>query len=303
MTPKEKRRHLIQVFLKSKALFACFSLVLSFLLIIGSTYAWITSADERVNRTEANRRKLSARIDEDFNQVFHWAPGTTQTKAVRVTNDGETPVIVRLSLKEFLVAFEVDTTDNHAEDILHGNANLKVYDITGLLEENQLIAKKTDTWVVGNIYTASAERHYKATQVWLDQVYQYGEARSLPLSAFQLNFQSAKVFDDPADAAGEENYWFYHEGFFYYSEVLQAKDDPATPHKDNLTVNLLESITLDAGYSNQYKGALYKLVPEMDAHDITESLLSDWGISGSPVEEMYKDQLVYMSKSNQGGGG
>ncbi|WP_071879691.1 hypothetical protein, partial [Enterococcus pallens] len=219
-------------------------------------------------------------------------------KAVRVTNDGETPVIVRLSLKEFLVAFEADTTDNHAEDILHGNANLKVYDITGLPEENQLIAKKTDTWVVGNIYTASAERHYKATQVWLDQVYQYGEARSLPLSAFQLNFQ-AKVFDTPAEAAGQTDYWYYHDGYFYYSEVLKPKDT----QPGESTINLLESITLDAGYSNSYKGALYKLVPEMDAHDITESILDDWGIAGSQVEEMYKEQLYYMNKDRQGGGG
>lgn len=304
MTPKEKRRHLMQVFFKSKALFACFSLVLSFLLIIGSTYAWITSADERVNRTEANRRKLSARIDEDFNQVFHWAPGTTQTKAVRVTNDGETPAIVRLSFKEFFVGFEVDTTDNNRQDanILNGNANLILHELD---EQNDTLidTKDTSTWEIGNVYSVNGTKHYVANASVQDHDYLYKAARTEPLSAFRLNFQSAKVFNDPADAAGEENYWFYHEGFFYYSEVLQAKDDPATPHKDNLTVNLLESITLDAGYSNQYKGALYKLVPEMDAHDITESLLSDWGISGSPVEEMYKDQLVYMSKSNQGGGG
>ena len=298
MNQQEKRRHLFRVFLKSKALFAGFSIVLSLLLVLGSTYAWITSADERVNRAAANQRKLSARIVEDFQPVFHWAPGTTQTKAVRVKNDGETPVIVRLSLKEFLVAFEVDTTDNHVEDILHGNANLKVYDMTSLPEENKLIAEKTDTWVVGNIYTASADDHYKATQVWSDQVYGYGATHSLPLSAFQLNFQ-AKVYDTPAEAAGQTDYWYYHDGYFYYSEVLKPKDT----QPGETTINLLESVTLDAGYTNHYKGALYKLVPEMDAHDITESILDDWGIAGSQVEEMYKEQLYYMNKATQGGGG
>ena len=298
MNQKEKRRHLMKVFLRSKGLFACFSIVLSLLLIIGSTYAWITSADERVNRAAANQRKLSARIVEDFQPVFHWAPGTTQTKKIQVTNDGETPVIVRLSLKEFLVAFEVDTTDNHAEAILHGNANLKVYDIASLPEENKLIAEKTDTWVVGNIYTAAADRHYKATQVWSDQLYRYGGTLTLPLSAFQLNF-GTKVFDTPAAAAGQTEYWYYYDGYFYYSEVLKPKD---TQPGDS-TIYLLESVTLDAGYANQYKGALYKLVPEMDAHDITESILDDWNIAGSPVEEIYKDQLYYMNKTTQGGGG
>ncbi|MGG5315226.1 hypothetical protein [Enterococcus sp. AZ072] len=304
MNQKEKRRHLFRVFLKSKALFACFSIVLSLLLIIGSTYAWITSDDERVNRSEATRKQLSARIDEDFNQVFHWAPGTTQTKAVRVKNDGETPAIVRLSFKEFFVGFEVDTTDNHRQDVnlLNGNANLTLHELD---EQNDTLIdiKDTSTWAVGNVYSVDGTKHYVANVSLQDRDYLYGAARTEPLSAFQLNFQTAKVFDDPDDTVGEENYWFYHEGFFYYSEVLQSKDDPLTPQRENLTVNLLESITLDAGYANQYKGALYKLVPEMDAHDITESILTDWGIADSPVEEIYKDHLVFMSKSNQGGGG
>ncbi|EOH97737.1 hypothetical protein [Enterococcus pallens] len=304
MNQKEKRRHLFRTFVRSKGLFACFSLVLSLLLVVGSTYAWITSDDERVNRSEATRKQLSARIDEDFNQVFHWAPGTTQTKAVRVKNDGETPAIVRLSFKEFFVGFEIDTTDNHRQDanILNGNANLTLHELD---EQNDTLidTKNTSTWAVGNVYSVDGTKHYVANASVQDHDYLYKAARTEPLSAFQLNFQAAKVFDDPDDTVGEENYWFYHDGFFYYSEVLQSKDDPLTPQTENLTVNLLESITLDAGYANQYKGALYKLVPEMDAHDITESILTDWGIAGSPVEDMYKDHLVFMSKSNQGGGG
>ncbi|OJG76158.1 alternate signal-mediated exported protein [Enterococcus pallens] len=295
---------MFRTFVRSKGLFACFSLVLSLLLVVGSTYAWITSDDERVNRSEATRKQLSARIDEDFNQVFHWAPGTTQTKAVRVKNDGETPAIVRLSFKEFFVGFEIDTTDNHRQDanILNGNANLTLHELD---EQNDTLidTKNTSTWAVGNVYSVDGTKHYVANASVQDHDYLYKAARTEPLSAFQLNFQAAKVFDDPDDTVGEENYWFYHDGFFYYSEVLQSKDDPLTPQTENLTVNLLESITLDAGYANQYKGALYKLVPEMDAHDITESILTDWGIAGSPVEDMYKDHLVFMSKSNQGGGG
>lgn len=304
MTQKEKRNHLFRVFLKSKGLFACFSLVLSLLLIIGSTYAWITSADERINRSDANHRKLSARIDEDFDRVYQWAPGTTQTKAVRVKNDGEIPAIVRVSFKEFFLGFDVDISDNHRLDdtIVNGNANLKVHDFDEQ-SETLIDVKDTSTWTVGNVYVADATDHYIANASVRDHSFVYKGARTAPLSAFQLNFQTAKVFDDPDDTVGEEQYWFYHDGYFYYSEVLQSEDDPGTTHTDNLTTNLLESITLDASYANQYKGALYKLVPEMDAHDITESILSDWGIENSPVEEMYRDHLYYLSKTNQGGGG
>ena len=304
MNQKEKRRHLMKVFLKSKLLFACFSIVLSLLLIIGSTYAWITSADERVNRADANKRELSARIDEEFDRVFHWAPGTTQTKAVRVKNDGETPAIVRLSFKEFFVGFEVDTTDNHRLDdtIVNGNANLTIHEFDEQ-SETLIDVKDTSTWTVGNVYAVDGTDHYIANASVRDHSFVYKGARTAPLSAFQLNFQTAKVFDDLDDTVDEENYWFYHDGYFYYSEVLQSEDDPATPHTENLTTDLLESITLDASYANQYKGALYKLVPEMDAHDITESILSDWGIENSPVEEMYRNHLYYLSKTNQGGGG
>lgn len=304
MTQKEKRNHLFRVFLKSKCLFACFSFVLSLLLIIGSTYAWITSADERINRSGANHRKLSARIDEDFDQVYQWAPGTTQTKAVRVKNDGDIPAIVRVSFKEFFLGFDVDITDNHRLDdsIVNGNANLTLHEFDDQVD-TLVDVKDGSTWETGNVYTASGANHYIANTSVRDHSFVYKGARTAPLSAFQLNFQTDKVFDDPDDTVGEENYWFYHDGYFYYSEVLQSEDDPGTTHTDNLTTNLLESITLDASYANQYKGALYKLVPEMDAHDLTESLLTDWGIRGTPVEEIYENYLVRMSGNGQGGEG
>lgn len=279
MNQKEKRRHLFRVFLKSKALFACFSIVLSLLLIVGSTYAWVTSADERVNRTEANKRKLSAKIEEEFQQVFHWAPGTTKEKTIRVKNDGETPAIVRISLTEFFVGFETDTTDNHATG--DGNGDLKVYTTASVTPIDR---KKTDTWVVGNRYEVNASTYYQANLSLLDQAYSYKGTRTAPLPAIALNFQSGKVFDQATPPGpGESDYWYYEKGYFYYSEILEP---------DDVTPNLLESVSLDAAYANQYKGALYKLVPEMDAHDITKSLLSDWGISsGDYAETLYQSKL------------
>ena len=285
MNQKEKRRHLFQTFVKSKALFACFSLLLSLLLVVGSTYAWLTSADERVNRADANPRKLSAIIQEDFNRVNDWAPGVTKTKKVKVKNTGEMPALVRLSLTEFFVSFEVDTTDNHRLDAnpdnnLNGNANLKIYDsFTTLID-----VKRTDTWVVGNTYEINSNTYYKADTALTDQEYVYGGTRTLPLAAFELNFTPNKIFDTPAAAVGKDKYWYYENGYFYYSEILQPGGE---------TTDLLESISLNAGYANQYKGALYKLVPEMEAHDLTKDLFTDWGITSSDhVYELYENKLA-----------
>lgn len=279
MNQKEKRRHLFQVFLKSKGLFACFSLLLSLLLIIGSTYAWVTAADERVNRADVNHRRLSAIVEEDFSQVFHWAPGTTKEKNIRVRNTGEVPAIVRLSLKEFFVGFETDVTDNHASG--NGNGNLKVY---GTPSSTTVDVKNTSTWVVGNTYGVSANTHYKANLALLDQTYRYQGNRTAPLPAIVLNFEAGKVFDqNHRPNVDDSNYWYYEDGYFYYSEIL--KPNAVTP-------NLLDSVSLNGKYANQYKGALYKLIPEMDAHDLTELPPDDWNVTnGSRAYTMIQDLL------------
>ncbi|MGG5329422.1 BsaA family SipW-dependent biofilm matrix protein [Enterococcus sp. AZ163] len=275
MSQKEKLRHLFRIFVRSKSLFACFSLLLSLLLVVGSTYAWITSSDERINQAEKNTRRLSAVIEEDFTEVFHWAPGTEQEKNIRVKNNGEFPAIVRVSLKEFFLGFETDVTDNHG--IGDGNGNLKIY---GQSSTTPVDVKNTSTWVIGNTYGRNATTYYKANLALLDQSYAYKGTRTKPLPAIVLNFQAGKVFDQIAPpSASEKDYWYYEDGYFYYSETLPPND---------VTENLLDSVSLDAAYANRYKGALYKLVPEMDAHDQSQSLFSDWGIpAGSPIRTMY----------------
>lgn len=276
MNQKEKRRHLFKTFVQSKGLFACFSLVLSLLLIVGSTYAWITSADERVNRSDANHRRLSAIVEEDFSSVTNWAPGTTKDKNVRVRNTGEMPAMVRISLKEFLVVFETVVNDNHTDR--DGNGNLKVY---GTPSTTGITMADTSTWVAGNTYGISANKYYKATNRTLrDQLYRYNDPRSMVFIGFELDFQTGKVFDiSTPPPSGTTEYWYYENGYFYYSEVLQP---------NGVTPNLLDSVSLSEAYANQYKGALYKLVPEMEAHDLTRDLFADWSISTtSPVYDMY----------------
>lgn len=280
MNQKEKRRHLFQTFVRSKGLFACFSIVLSFLLIVGSTYAWITSADERINRTDANQRRVSAIVEEDFSEVFRWAPGTTKEKNIRVRNTGDMPTMVRISLKEFLVIFETVVNDNHTDR--DGNGNLKIY---GTPSTTAINIQDTSTWVSGNTYGISASKYYKANSSTLrNQTYLHIGARNAELSGFELDFEAGKVFDivNPP-ASGATEYWYYEGGYFYYSEVLQPEE---------VTPNLLDSISLSEEYANQYKGALYKLVPEMEAHDLTRELFTDWSISNtSPVYAMYDQKI------------
>lgn len=292
MSLKEKCRHLFQTFVKSKGLFALFSIVLSLLLVIGSTYAWITSNDQRINRAAENTRKISARIDEDFQQVYHWAPGTTKKKELKVTNDGEVPAFVRLSLHEFFLQFETDVTDNQRENSteINGNANLITYKNLDA-SANYVKVKDTATWKVGNYYEVSASSYYKVNQAIVNpladhsKAYHYKDAsRTEPLKTIGINFSPGKVFDaNDAPSGGASSYWYYEKGYFYYSEILQPNEQ---------TTNLMESVTLDSAYTNQYKGALYKLVPQMEARDKSKGLFAEWGIDESDfVYTLYQSQL------------
>ncbi|MBO1307838.1 hypothetical protein JZO70_16810 [Enterococcus sp. 669A] len=280
-----KGKKLLYVFYRSKISFALLSLLLSLLLVIGSTYAWYTDSDERINRMVGAEDKLAAEIKEDFNQVSGWAPGTTREKKVRVTNTGKTPAIVRLSFTEAFVGFEVDKTDNHRDNaaLVNGNGNLKLHEFDEQTEK-LIDVKDLSTWQIGNVYSTGDNTHYIANAREPEQSYEYNGNRAILLEAFKLNFKTAKVFDKPADTTGQTDYWYYEDGYFYYSEILEPNES---------TIDLLESVTLTPKYANQYEGALYKLVPQMDAHDITKVLIHDWSIeTTSHVYTMYQDKLV-----------
>ncbi|MEO1772686.1 BsaA family SipW-dependent biofilm matrix protein [Candidatus Enterococcus ferrettii] len=270
-----KGKKLLFILHRSKFSLAFFSLFLSFILIIGTTYAWYTESDERINRIESHNQHLSAKIEENFQTVDQWSPGTTKRKEIRVKNDGEVAAIVRLSLKEYFLYFEVDTTDNHREEIsrYNGNGNLTVYG----QPTNAIDVSKVATWKKGNTYELSASIYYKAKEDVLERDYVHGQNRTLPLKAIELNFHPNKIFEDHSKIPpNESRYWYYEKGFFYYSEALKPGE---------ITTNLLDSVSLSTVYGNPYKGALYKLVPKMDAHHVTHSLISDWELK--PTDYVY----------------
>lgn len=279
MSQRDKLRHLLQTVLKSKLLFAFFSLSLSLLLVMGSTYAWLTDQDQRINSSPKVASKLSLSLAGDFDQVIHWVPGTTKAKPIRVVNTGDIPAIVRISFDEFFVGFETTVQDNHVDT--DGNGNLKVYPTPVL----PAITKETSTWVEGKTFEINANKYYKANKVLRNKAYKYKDSgREEPLPAMQLNFTPNKLFDG-ANKPGntDSKYWYYEDGFFYYSEILPAGET---------TTDLLESVTLSSDYANRYKGGLYHLVPTLDGHDISQSMLTDWALDTTGfVYDLYENKL------------
>lgn len=266
-----------------KLLLALTCLLFSSLLIINSTYSWFTSEDKVANHFEGLH--LKAEITEEFSPEFEWQPASDVKKIVRVQNTGQVPAFVRVSLYEYFLSFKVDVTDQT------GNGNLLTVSAPIAPEVDE---KNIETWKpaadAGGTYSYESN-HFVAAQAiipnkttGLDMYhYQDTQRESSPLKWLTLNFPSNVYTVKPA--ASETNYWLYKDGYFYYSELLQPGE---------VSEPVLNSLTLSASTPNKYKGALYRLVPVMDAHDATLPLLDSWevGTSGD-LYEMYEGRLSH----------
>jgi len=270
-----KGKKLLKTIDQNKLFLLFFSLFLSLLVIVGSTYSWITYSDEHINTSKPNRRKLSATIDEQFTMNLQWKPGEKVEKRVAVRNNGQTPAFVKLSLYEFFLAFEIDIDDET------GNGALKQ-----VAKSSTTPIKMDDptTWAKGNTYKINTNSYFVANEVIksntqnIGTAYKYNGVRAnTTLNYLTIQFNSTAIYTvDRRPEANQKNYWYYSNGYFYYSELLQPKE---------ISSELIQSVMLDQNLPNRYKGSFYHLVPLMEAHDNTKSLLADWNLPPDSYEE------------------
>lgn len=277
-----KGKRLLKTINQNKPFLAIFSVFLSLLLVVGSTYSWITYSDEKINPSTTNKKKLSATIDEVFTPNLQWIPGTTTEKKLSVKNNGQIPAIVRLSLYEFLSQFELDMTDGV------GNGSLKTVSKSSGSDIN---VEDVATWSKDSTYKLASGKYYIASEVYKadknnsNTAYIYkGDRSNEGLNHLTIQFNDTAIYDvNNQPSSGVHNYWYYSEGYFYYSEVLQPNQQ---------TKLLIQNVMVDKKLPNKYKGSLYQLIPVMDAHDITKSLLADWKLtSNSYVGTMYREKV------------
>ena len=263
-------------------LLLAFTAVLFFsVMVLGNTYSWFTSDDTVVNHFEGLH--LKAEITEEFSPELEWAPGAQVKKVVRVQNTGEIPAFVRVSLYEYLLTFKVDVTDQT------GNGNLATVPapVSPIVND-----KDVTTWTPaansGGTYEHQQNYFIADQAITPDQKtgqemfqYQGTEREAAALKWLTLNFPENVYTIKPANATID--YWLYRDGYFYYSKLLNPGETSAP---------VLNSVTLSASTPNKYKGALYRLVPVMDAHDATLPLLDAWkvGTTGE-LYEMYEGHL------------
>jgi alternate signal-mediated exported protein len=277
-----KGKRLLKTINQNKFFLALFSIFLSLLLIVGSTYSWITYSDEYVNQSKISKRELSAVLEGNFTSELQWKAGGAVESHLAVKNNGQMPAVVRIALYEFLAHFAVDLTDDS------GNGNLKT---VKKASSTNFLPQELSTWTKNNTYKIASDRYFVVEEVYKSNkndsstAYIYEGNRPFEsLNYLTIHFNESVIYTDSRKPpAATKDYWYYKDGYFYYSEILQPKQK---------TKQLITSISLDANLPNKYKGSLYQLTPIMDAHDITKSLMTDWQIaSNSYVETIYREKV------------
>lgn len=274
-----RKKNILKIINQNKLWFATFSIIFSILIVIGSTYSWITYSDEKINQVKTNQKHLSASINETFKPNLAWNGGETTEKILKIKNNGQIPAIVRVSLFESIAKFVIDM------DGSTGNASIKTVSTSS---GNDMTLDDIKTWKKGSTYKVSNSKYYIAESVMLsdtkkiETATEYMGERNDILKYLTIQFNDKKIYDKQTNKL-EKNYWYFDNGYFYFSEILQPSEE---------TEPLIQSVTIDGTLPNMYKGSFYQLIPAMDAHDSSKYLLEDWGIvSNKEVKKMYEDKL------------
>lgn len=208
-----------------------------------------------------------------------WNGGETTEKILKIKNNGQIPAIVRVSLFESVAKFVIDM------DGSTGNASIKTASTSS---GNDMTLDDIKTWKKGSTYKFSNSKYYIAESVMLsdtkkiETATEYMGERNDILKYLTIQFNDKKIYDKQTNKL-EKNYWYFDNGYFYFSEILQPSEE---------TEPLIQSVTIDGTLPNMYKGSFYQLIPAMDAHDSSKYLLEDWGIdSNKEVKKMYEDKL------------
>lgn len=252
-------------------LFFCYS-------VLGSTYAWFTSEDRVENHFQGTR--LSAEVVHHFSPNLEWAPGMNVYNRISIKNTGEVPALVRVSLYEFLLAFQIDTTTGNLARVSQPQNP-----VVEKHEPNtwQQAANQKGTYASNGTFYIAEKAIVPDLSNHADKLMYNDSAREQSaLRWFQLGFST--TLSEQYQGKNAAPYWLYYDGYFYYSVLL---------YPNELSEPLLTDITLSSSTPNAFKKVLYQLRPEMEAHDATKIIFQSWQIdTKSPVYALLEEQLA-----------
>lgn len=265
---------------QNKRYYGLFTIVVTFLLIISSTFAWVSWYEWKTNHLQGDPKVKTPQVKVEG--VLGAQMLTHQgkiTRDIKITNTGQVPVFIRVSLAETLVTFEVDTTDQT------GNGHLKEY---GAIPAGgtELQSDVLSTWAVGNYLKPANKTNYWKSVARDDYSYKKGEG-SRPTALLPIAWYFGAVDPSPLPASG---YWMYQEvngvGYYYYSDIVEVGDQ---------TTELVTDTELTAGAPNTLKGGLHQLEVSATGGEAMSGIYAEWGIpetSGHIIYDRYNELLT-----------
>ncbi|MDF9824914.1 alternate signal-mediated exported protein [Breznakia sp. PF5-3] len=287
--------------------------VLALVLVLSSTFLWFTAKDEIENIF--NFDVFDVVITEKFNPE-PVVPGTEINKEVGVQNKGNADAAVRVKIKKELILMELDQA---------GNIEIG-YNTSTTLGKDQIIVKMSDREIADlkasgyNDVTASVgapskvlvfERKQSDLNGTGGEKVEYfaylndGTNRLVQYDPVAKTFKYAYYVQDTTNAklgfhgktttpdadfahAGitlkfastASTDWSLdpNTGWYYYTKLLAGNET---------TTSLLEKVEFASSLGNEYKGAIFKVTPMLEAIQADQSALDDNGwnatISGKTV--------------------
>ncbi len=238
------------------------ALVLAVIIVMGGTFAWLTSKDQVTNKLSASNT-YDVTITENYTPPENWIPGQSVTKQVGVLNAGNVDALVRLTLDHKLVLYTEGTAAlGESSKIPDGAITCDAKEAKALRAGGKLVTVGDDGKVTEkNIDTANYESttgwnifaRYElitgsgsaiATQVTYAGYY-YDGSKYYPMAAGYTPTTNAPLFKTKVAATGNP----YSAKKVDYSK---ATVDETTPYIQVTFENTNDTITTDDIVINIY---------------------------------------------------
>lgn len=243
-----------------KKWFFLFTILYALVIVIGSTYAWVTMADERINRVATTRLEIEVEGNQAATVI---SPNTIAEKDIAIRNISTSAGFIRVSLEEVLLTFEMDTDDRT------GNGNVAAYSssVTPEIEWTD-----TSTWNVGKTFKKPNSVYFKGDTKELN-VFDFSAqatGRGNLLRYIELTFPNTHL----TIQSGVTGYWLYENGYFYFSEIVKPNE---------VTTILVKQIQATQDMPNLLKHSFYGLDVSGEGYSVAEAGIEAMGLTASDL--------------------
>lgn len=287
----EIKKNILNLFL-SKGITVSMTFVICTLIFVSSLFSGFVSDDDIQNDLQFGL--LGVDNIEDYTQIENWTPGQELQKEIAFKNNNTVPAIVRVSLMQMIMLFEIDTQTGNLfvrksikDDTIVDNNNwrigniLKAYTYDKNTNDKQPIKDE-----LGN------DLYYVVKQVYIENLLNnYLNGKQGNISKYiHINWNDTVSILNTTKSSK----WIYYDntddkidnGYFYYLDVLKPGEQ---------TIPLIDSLEIFVDAPNTWKNAIYKLITNVETIDASdESLKYVWGImQESDIYKFLHDKLYF----------